>query len=708
MKAGAFALPAAALLALGVAFSTTSGHPWIPPSYGFLGAGSVLLAGCLLIPERFSRPAAIVGALVAGLTAGHVVGVVSGMPRVHDLMHLWGIWAYGRCVGEGFFYPRWIPYLGAGLPLFEFYGPVNFLLTLPGILAGLSPVGAWKTELLLAHALCSVSMAAAARLLGVRWRSALVAGAAMAFAPWRLAVFDYRGALGEANAFLFLPLVAAGAIRTWTKPGRLPAAVLAVAATGLVLTHVTSLFTLLVTLAPVLLVFEIVSAPEEAKRTHRLGALARSGLAVAGLTCAFWLPIAFESRFTSLDETTKANPFYLYSEQGVRPMALVERRAWDSLRVSLPESVRRERGLEGEEMPFYTGAALVFLGVASALGSRRRETGALVAAALLALGLSISPMAHLLGSVPGFDAVRFPWRFLSPASVLAALALGLGCDAWIGDARAKGWRLFFPLLLVGSLVVDAIPYTGAADRIPPYTGITHWYGSDPKWTHWETSMTPAPVELPARTGVVRVRNLELPPSTYEGGIDSFFPGYYEWLTPAIYREYWRSTDPGALAAAGVRWGFSNSRRDPIPFPARPYATLEPPAGSTSAIGEGEVRREPGRISVAAIVPRGGARLVVLEQRFPGWTARVDGAPRAPLDDTAFLALDLPEGKHGVVFTYGGTWPRRAGVVATLLTLALALGTLSKPRLWGQLHAASRSKLSPKPPFGRRPRARIRE
>jgi hypothetical protein len=74
--------------------------------------------------------------------------------------------------------------------------------------------------------------------------------------------------------------------------------------------------------------------------------------------------------------------------------------------------------------------------------------------------------------------------------------------------------------------------------------------------------------------------------------------------------------------------------------------------------------------VRAVVPEPGARLVVREQAFPGWRARIDGAgATTPIDHRGFLALDLPPGDHAIVLRYGfGTWPRRLGITLSLLAL----------------------------------------
>ena len=45
-------------------------------------------------------------------------------------------------------------------------------------------------------------------------------------------------------------------------------------------------------------------------------------------------------------------------------------------------------------------------------------------------------------------------------------------------------------------------------------------------------------------------------------------------------------------------------------------------------------------------------LVLAHTRYPGWEATLDGSPAPILDaNTAFMALDVPAGRHSVEFTY---------------------------------------------------------
>jgi hypothetical protein len=685
---------AAAVLVAGLAIALLagSGTVRIPPKHGLLLAAGLSIGLIVVVLAAVPRPAgarafgwpAALGAALAGAAAGHVL-LDPGMPRVHDMMHPWGIWAYGRCVQAGDWWPTWVPYLGAGIPLLRFYGPLNFVAALPAVLAGLSPVAAFETVLFAGHVLSALAAYAGARLIGTGRTGALIAAAALAFAPWRLANFDYRGALGEASAFVFLPLVAAATLRAWRRPTLACGAVLALSIAGLVLTHLLSLFTLVLCLLPALAVQTWLG--RRAGEGQRGIAWPAGPRAVAlawvlglGLTAAWWVPAVTEIRFTAVEEATRDNPYYRYAEHGLSVADMASRRAWDTLRVSIPRA-SRAGGMEGEQMPFYVGAVLLVSACAAGWWSRRRLAWAPAAGALAGLLLSSAVLAGLTAGLPFFDTVRFPWRFLSPATVLAALALGIGVDAWVRHRReaASGSRPWLvatlPVALVAALIWDGAPFTGAADRIPAYDGIVHWHTTQAGWTHWEESMRPVAVD-PVAGGpgeVVRVRDLALPPSDYATAVDLFFPAYYDWLTPEVYMRYWRRVEPGALAAAGVRYAFAEAREGPRPIDALPYATLRSGSGPPAGVPPSRVERGPGRI-VVQVDPGGDAarRLLVREQAFPGWKARVDDGPWGePQTRGGFLSLELPPGARQVELVFGAGTPMRwLGRVLSVLSLAL--------------------------------------
>jgi len=664
-----WALGLAALLAVAAAVSLTRGFVWVPPRGEILVGGAIVAVACVRAARRGRAAAAVLGAAAMGAAAGHLL-LLAGAPRAHDLpVHAWSVWAYGRCVREGQIYPGWVPDLGAGMPLLQFYGPLNFLAALPGVLSGLAPVPALKLVFLQAHVLSALSMLVALRVLGAAWPAALLGACALAFAPWRLAVSGYRGAMGEADAFVFAPLVIASALRVARAASFRCSVLLVASLAGLALTHALSLFTTAIAVLPALLLQECQLPAGARPRARRYGGLAASVGAATALTAAWWIPVAAESRHTALHARTVESRQFRFQDNGAEPRALIERRLWSQPELAVPENVTVDA-----RMPFYVGIVLTSLALTAPLWSRGTAPVSLVAGCALALLFSTRLAAPLLAWLPGFSALQFPWRFLSPAAVMASLAVGLGFDVLERAGRAARW----PALAIGLLVWDAAPFTGAADRIPPYEGLVHWAlrpGASPNWSHWEEAL--AAHSVPPWPGDrIRVAGLRLPPTSYETAIASFRPSPPEWLTPPLYAA-WDANTPEALAGVGVRYRFTTGEAEPLALPARPYAALSS-AGTERALDPSAVRRRAGRIEVR-VESAGPGRLTVLEQAFPGWQARVDGAGAPLVTEDGFLAVDVGPGRHDVDLLFRMTHARRLGLGVTLLSSAGAAWMLWRRR-----------------------------
>jgi hypothetical protein len=654
-----------------LAIATTRGSVHIPPTWEALMVAAAAIVASLLVPERWRRPAAIGAAIVAALASAHVL-FRAGLPQVHDPDHMWGLWAYARAVRAGHPLPTWIPWIGAGMPLLGFYGPVSFLSSLPGVLLGLAPVGIWKLTMAQASVLAALGALAGARLLGASWRGSAIAACALALSPWRLTVVDYRGALGEAVAFAWAPVVAAAAIAMCRAPSRRMAAWLTGSVALLIPTHLITTFCLGVVLVPVLLI--------DALAVRGGGFVRRFGLAVgsaalgAGLVAAWCVPALTESGATTLPMQTRENTYFVYAQHGLSVPDVTVRRAWDRLRPSL---LRRDRaaGGEGEQMPFYAGSVVLALGLTAPWWSRSRRTWGLAAGTGIALAMALAPVADVVTHLPLVDHVQFPWRFLSAAAVLGALSAGVGIGSIVDDAPLS-WRAALPALAVPVLLfLDAAPYTGAAGWIPPYRGVTHWArvpGSDPTGP-FDATRRAVPVEFPPGA-MVRVGDLDLPPDTTATPVELGWIAYVEWTTPAFYRPLLNSRGPEDFGEAGISRFFVADRERPIEIPARPYATL-------NGVDAGPFTRGVGRIELRPSVPEGGAQLVVREQAFPGWKARVDGREAAiGTGALGFMTLELPAGSHEVVLDYTqGTPARRIGLAISALSLGLGVWLRSSSR-----------------------------
>ena len=418
----------------------------IAPNLALLFCAASVLTAALCAPKSWRPWVAVVSAIVAGLAASHVL-LRPGLPQVHDPIHVWGLWAYARAARAGFILPAWIPDLGAGMPLLQFYGPVNFFLVLPGVLAGLAPVALWKEAMVQASVLSALATLFGARLLGAGWRASSIAACAMAFSPWRLAVLNLRGALGEVTALVFAPLVAASALAMFRRPSRFAAWSLGVAVALLIPTHLITLFCLAVVLFPVLVAQELALRsspdPERAPLMRRaMTAVAPAAFAL-GIVAVWWVPALFEAKYTSLPLQTESHRYFVYDEHGLGASDLVMRREWDTLRASLTRT-DRANGLEGKQMPFYVGALLFGAALTAPFWSRSRATWAPACGAAVSVFFSTAQAAAVMTHLPFVHTIQFPWRFLTAGSVFAAYAIALGASAVLSEPRR--WVRLLPVL----------------------------------------------------------------------------------------------------------------------------------------------------------------------------------------------------------------------------------------------------------------------
>lgn len=573
-------------------------------------------------------------AVLLGLAAGHVL-FSPGVPRGHDTLgHLWGLWAVGRdpVVGD-----LWLHRIGLGMPLLQFYGPLTFYATLPFSLAGLSPQDTLKAGFLIFGALAAVTMyLAVSRWTGDR-RAGLVAAAAYAFAPYRLLDTQYRGAFAESAALALIPLL--------FLLRRRPAAASVVAAL-LILTHpISALMTALG-----LGIWILPEAWKDWRAIPRLAGVWVLGIALAGF---FVLPFLTEVKHLDVGRIARGEERNTFSEYGLHPRELLNRRAWTELQPTIPKADPRN-GTD-EEMPYYFG--LVLLGLLPLGFTSPKAPKGLPWLCLAALALSIDPVCTWLSALfPPLAAIQFPWRFLGLATFGAAAAAGLAAARFL-DGR---WAVVVPGALAALLILDASPYAGAPDWYPDYKGFGYVRRSEASWEH-------VPVAPPYP---LRVSGLFLPPAN-ETDVSLFCCAYPEFQTPAVRVSFSPTRNRTVLARAGVGLFVGPAAQKLVRLEPEPYASWR---------REPRLFRRGGGEVVVELDGRPGI-VVVVEQYVPGWQVLgKDGWREAQHTRTGLLRTRVEEGQKEVRFRLRRwTRPRIAGWLLTGLASLAVLALWVRPK-----------------------------
>ncbi|MEA2562821.1 MAG: hypothetical protein QOH06_4325 [Acidobacteriota bacterium] len=651
------------VLAVPLLLATTSGETAIRPSCLVVLATAIVFALMTGTERRTLRPwIDLPFAAVLGLAASHLL-FAPGLPRGHDtLHHLWGIWSVSVEAAGGSLAALWLHGINLGTPLLQFYGPLSFYTALPFSLAGLSPAAALKGALLVFGAVAAMTQCyAVSRWTGDR-RAGLVAAAAYAFAPYRLLDVHYRAALGESAALAILPLVLFYGMAAAREGGRRRMAAAAVALAFLTLAHPISVLMAGICLG----IWTVAEAPwplaELGRRLARLLGVAALGAALAGF---FVVPFVSGTRHLVVGWFALGKISSFFASHALDAGELVHRRLWTGLLFSLGPG-EAGHGTE-QEMPYYFGLVLLSL---LPLGANKAPRG-LVWMTVATLALTLHPMARALVAVlPQIGSLQWVWRFLGPAACGAAAIAGFAAVRLLESSPGR-WATFVPGALAALLLLDAFPYTGAADWYPNYTQfgrIEERPGCGRRWGCWEHQPAGPP-------GPYRIAGMFVPPPA-PAPLSLFCCAYTpEYSTPATEEAFYPAMEPSVLARAGVQWvAFPGTGRIEQ-RPARPYA----------AWWNGQGRPEPRRFirgggEIAVELDGRPGTVLVLEMYFPGWQALTKDGWREVQPNWEGLLMARVEAGQPVLQLRFHVWTpaRLAGFALSLIT-ALALLVLTRRR-----------------------------
>jgi hypothetical protein len=584
--------------------------------------------------------------------------------------------------------PLWFPeFAGGGHPVHAawmyglFYPPIALFLALP-------PETAWTWLAILHIVFGAVGMYAF--LWDERRDAAAAASGAIVFALSHFMLSRIvAGHINLVMPFAWTPWVLRAAVRT-VRGERSAVGWLALCtAAGLLAGHVQIWFYA----APVVAAYALF----EARATGRLRAswkplLAAAGVAL-GIAAIQWLP-AWELFNVSGHPAEDARVVRDCSAPAGALVAQIAPRLWTS-----DEPLAHEfPGLGG---PLAVAAVL--------FAFRLRDPRRLFWFAVLALGLILAmglrnPVSEFANALPPFRFARAPGR----AMTLVVLAGGVLAGHAVADAFAansKGSR-FVPLAFVASAFAVGVPWIGVvksdfyefdwAAALPPAAAGHRVNVAGKRYPYVErqgvgTLRDVCPLDTPGYRALT-IGHPEWTAWWFDAGAEIAVP----WAGPpadaAAVRALAAQTSVATFDAMGLarisrgprldtddaRWardvagGARIARIDDPLFPGGD--THSDPRPSFVEMGD-PVRGERVRAGEIALTvdARERAIVVVSEKRYPGWRATIDGGEEAVVHTAngAFLAMEVPPGRHRVEFDYSPRW--LGGALATSLgSLAAAV------------------------------------
>jgi hypothetical protein len=395
--------------------------------------------------KRLKKAKLIIPLLVLLAVLPAVWGIVGpGFYSLHDDMHVAWLYEMDRAVRSGQLPPRWVPDLSFnyGYPLFNFVYPLPFYLGEIFYLLGISLVGSIKMVYVLSLVFSGLTMFFFLRR-NFGSLFSFLGSILYVYTPYRAVDVYVRGAIGEALAFVFLPLVGWAIDRLVKEGGRKNIALTGIAFGLLILSHnIAFLMTI-----PFLLFYGAMLISSLKKRKQAVLNLVSGFLLGVGISSFFWLPAFWEKRYMVADTVFNYWDHFPFIKQLILPSWGYGISIWGP----------------NDEMSFQIGVVnllvmmIVVLGFAWLLIKKKSKKQDLIFFiwGLASLGVVLFLMnirsSFIWRSISLLPYFQFPWRFLILTTFLTAF---LAATVEKIPLKPKKWLAACLLVLVPFLTFN--------------------------------------------------------------------------------------------------------------------------------------------------------------------------------------------------------------------------------------------------------------
>ena len=560
------------------------------------------------------------------------------------VFHLWRSVQAGALLDEGILFSRWAPQMahGYGYPLFLFQSPLSAQGT-----AVLQQIGfSWPVALNMMYGLGIVASGWTMWWLArTFWGNlgGLVAAVAYLYAPFHAYVAFYRASLSEAVAWSLPPLVLWGIYRWQREKSRWGLGTAVFSFILLIFTHDVTAYVFMPLFVGWILLWGLDGRSWASVRRGGLALL----LGIGGSTF-FWLPAIVERSAIQFGRANSAWPFlYFNNFLPLEQLLALPRNADPTLLNDWPP---RALG----------GLLLIAALIGAVLAWRRGNWGRWLAGFLLLtlagyVFLIISLSEPLWTAVPQLAAFQFPWRFLAPASFVAAfLCGGLGHSKKNPQITQMSTDSSRRLLRLGSVQVRA---SALNIFVVGLLAVGHWGWLFPN--HCD-----APANLSA-SGMVR----------------------WEVATQTL-----GSTASGELLPRGAE--IVPDAADPPAWEARLDTTTLPPSVKLLATNDKPLATT---IELETAVPFQATLRIF---NYPGWRVTVNGEPVTITrsDPEGWITFPVGNGRSTIQVTFGETPLRLAADGLSLLSLLFLGGFIWRLKDSNQYSVSSKQLASIQPPI----------
>ena len=347
--------------------------------------------------------------------------------NMHDDMQLIRQLQMEKCLFDGQIPCRWVPDLGYGYgyPLFNFYPPLPYFIGQGFRLLGFSFIGTIKFTAILQFLFSTLGMyLLAASLFGPL--GGLLSAIFYTYAPYHAVNIYVRGAMNEAWAGVFFPLIFYFAKKIIEAPKPKNIIGLSLAFAGLMLSHnpMVLIFTPFLLIWCLFWLYQKYHLQFVKYITSVIPLSISAGFAI-GLSAFFTLPAIFETKYVQIN--SMFSNYYTYAIHFVSLHQLFSSNFWgDGPSVWGPnDGLSFSVGFLHWVIPIL----LVIIILKNILSHRKANIAEQSVILMSIMALSSIFMAHehstfIWKLIPEIQKIQFPWRFLNLTAFFTSLTVG--------------------------------------------------------------------------------------------------------------------------------------------------------------------------------------------------------------------------------------------------------------------------------------------
>ena len=339
----------------------------------------------------------------------------SGYFPMHDDIQGMRVLEMQKCMHDYQIPCRWVPDMGYGYgyPQFNYYAPLPYYLMATPTLLGLGILTSVKLGFLLSILGSGISMYfLGKKLWGVR--GGIISALLYTYAPYRAVDVYVRGAMGEAWAFVFLPLILLFTAEILDRKRKrkyiLP---LALSLAGLALSHNVTVLMFIPFYALFVILYKKVNITN-------LLPLVISGVWGICLSAFFVLPAFFEKNYVHVETILEGYFNYLAHYVGIKQLLFSTFWGYGVSTLGPLDGLSLSVGIFIWAIPLLTLFLLVYLNKPKSL----KKALAFFVLGCLALFMIHPKSQFLWDHVSVLSYVQFPWRFLSLVILFFATVSG--------------------------------------------------------------------------------------------------------------------------------------------------------------------------------------------------------------------------------------------------------------------------------------------